>query len=392
MTGPPEPDRGPGPVPAGDGLARYSRHLLLPEVGPEGQRALGRASVLVVGAGGLGSPAALYLAAAGVGTIGIVDDDQVDLTNLQRQILHATADIGRSKAESARETIAALNPGVDVRTFRLRLDASTAPGIIPGFDVVVDGSDNFPTRYLVNDACVLHGKPNVHGSVLRFEGQATVFDPKRGGPCYRCLYPAPPPPGLVPGCAEAGVLGALPGVIGSIQALAAIKLIVGLPEPLVGKLLLFDALGMKFHELSLKRDPGCPICGDRPTIDALIDDDDFCGMKRGVAEAGRETETISVEELKRRLDRGDRPVLLDVREPFEHAASNIGGRLIPRGELANRLAELDPSDEIVVYCRTGNRSAQAAELLRRKGFTRVRNLDGGIVAWAERIDPSLPRS
>ncbi len=372
-------------------VERYSRHLLIPEIGAAGQAALKGASVLVVGAGGLGSPAAMYLAAAGVGTIGIADSDVVDLSNLQRQLLHTTADIGRPKTDSARETIAGINPHVEVQTFQTRLHSGNALEILSGFDVVLDGTDNFPTRYLLNDTCVLLGKPNVYGSVFRFEGQASVFHPKAGGPCYRCLYPVPPPPGLVPSCAEGGVLGVLPGIIGTLQAFSAINLITVQKESLIGRLLLFDGLAMKFRELTIRKNPECPLCGVNPTIRTLIDYEDFCGVAPGADNAAARKDEISVEELKTRLDRGDRLVLLDVREPQEYAICNLGGLLIPQNELPNRVHELDPSEEIVVHCKTGIRSAQAIELLKQMGFRKLRNLSGGIVAWAERIDRSMPR-
>lgn len=372
-----------------DELSRYSRHLLLPEIGLAGQKALKAASVLIIGAGGLGSPAAMYLAAAGVGRMGLVDFDVVDLTNLQRQLLHSTADVGKSKLASARETIEGINPHVEVETFQTQLRSANAMEILSGFDVIVDGTDNFPTRYLVNDACVLLGKPNVYGSVFRFEGQASVFYPKKGGPCYRCLYPAPPPPEMVPSCAVGGVLGVVPGIIGSLQALETIKLITGRGETLIGKILHIDTMGMKFFELSLKRNPECPLCGDNPTIHALIDYEDFCGTASGRDEHPQND--MTVEELKSRLDRGEEIFILDVREPQEYALCNLGGHLIPQGELPNRIRELDPSRDIVVHCRTGIRSAQASELLRQMGFKKVRNLAGGIDAWARRIDRSMPR-
>jgi adenylyltransferase/sulfurtransferase len=372
-------------------VERYSRHLLVPEIGEAGQTALKAASVLVVGAGGLGSPAAMYLAAAGVGTIGIADDDVVDLSNLQRQLLHSTADIGRPKTESARETLAGINPNVRVQTFAERLTSGNALGVLRGFDVVLDGTDNFPTRYLLNDACVILGKPNVYGSVFRFEGQVSVFAANRGGPCYRCLYPEPPPPGLVPSCAEGGVLGVLPGIIGTMQALATIQLITAQKETLIGRLLLFDGLTLNIRELTLRKDPACPVCGENPTVRSLIDYEDFCGIKKPVEGPTVRDDEISVEELKTRLDRGERPFLLDVREPREYALCNLGGVLIPQGELPGRLDELDPSKEIVVYCRTGRRSAAAVELLKKSGFKHPRNLAGGIVAWADRIDPSMPK-
>lgn len=372
-----------------DELSRYSRHLLLPEIGLAGQKALKAASVLIIGAGGLGSPAAMYLAAAGVGRMGLVDFDVVDLTNLQRQLLHSTADVGKSKLASARETIEGINPHVEVETFQTQLRSANAMEILSGFDVIVDGTDNFPTRYLVNDACVLLGKPNVYGSVFRFEGQASVFYPKKGGPCYRCLYPAPPPPEMVPSCAVGGVLGVVPGIIGSLQALETIKLITGRGETLIGKILHIDTMGMKFFELGLKRNPECPLCGDNPTIHALIDYEDFCGTASGRDEHPQND--MTVEELKSRLDRGEEIFILDVREPQEYALCNLGGHLIPQGELPNRIRELDPSRDIVVHCRTGIRSAQASELLRQMGFKKVRNLAGGIDAWARRIDRSMPR-
>ena len=324
-----------------DEIFRYSRHLLIPEVGMSGQKALKAASVLIVGAGGLGSPAAMYLAAAGVGRIGIVDFDVVDLTNLQRQLLHTTQDIGRPKAESARETIRDLNPQVDVQIFTSQITSGNALDILSRYDIILDGTDNFPTRYLINDACVLLGKPNIYGSVFRFDGQVSVFYPKGGGPCYRCLYPVPPPPGLVPSCAEGGVLGVLPGIIGSFQALETIKLIIGQGEQLIGKLLLIDALNMKFHELALKKNPECPVCGDHPTIRGLIDYEDFCGMTREGANVPGAEDDITVEELKSRIDAGENIFLLDVREPQEHAICHLESLLIPRNEIPNRVSELD---------------------------------------------------
>jgi len=369
-------------------VQRYSRHLILPEVGPEGQRRLKAGRVLCVGAGGLGSPAALYLAAAGVGTIGIIDFDAVDLSNLQRQILHGTPDVGRSKLQSAKERLNALNPTVKVESYETALTSKNALELFKQYDVILDGTDNFSTRYLVNDACVILGKPNAYGSIFRFEGQASVFATK-GGPCYRCLYPEPPPPGLVPSCAEGGVLGVLPGVIGTIQATESIKLLLGAPNPLIGRLLLYDAWGMKFRELKLRRDPECPVCGDHPTVRELIDYDQFCGIAPAPAVAVPET---SVEELKARLDRKDRVFILDVREPNEFQIARIAGStLIPLGELPKRLAEL-PSGEgapdIVVHCKMGGRSAKAVAQLLDKGFTRVQNLQGGILAWIDRIDPT----
>src|SRR5579884_213544 len=373
-----------------DEVLRYSRHLIMPEVGMEGQLKLKAARVLCIGAGGLGSPLALYLAAAGVGTIGIVDFDVVDYTNLQRQIIHSTADVGRKKLESAAEKLKAINPFLDIRPFETRLDSGNALELFRKFDMVVDGTDNFPTRYLVNDACVLTGKPNVYGSIFRFEGQASVFATKQG-PCYRCLYPEPPPPGLVPSCAEGGVLGILPGLVGIIQATEAIKLILGKGDPLIGRLLLIDALGMKFRELKLRKNPDCPACGKNPTITKLIDYEQFCGIRGEEAPAEVTTDEIQVEELKQRLDRGDDIYILDVREPHEYDICNLGGHLIPLGELPNRVNELDTSKEIVAHCRSGMRSAKAVNFLRQAGFKKVHNLAGGILAWADRVDPSMPK-
>jgi sulfur-carrier protein adenylyltransferase/sulfurtransferase len=351
---------------------RYSRHLLLPEVGEAGQRRLRGARVLCVGVGGLGSPALLYLAAAGVGTLGIVDFDVVDFSNLQRQIVHGTGDVGRSKLDSAAARLEALNPDVRVERFPSRFSAANARSLLDAFDLVVDGTDNFPARYLVNDACVLYGKPNVWGSIFRFEGQASVFAAP-AGPCYRCLHPAPPPAGLVPSCAEAGVLGVLPGVIGAIQATEAIKLILGAGEPLIGRFLVYDALRLRFRELRLPKDPDCPICGARPTITELREYEN--GDCPGFGD-------ISVAELKARIDAGAPPLILDVREPSEAAAGSLpGARLIPLADLPRRLAELDPEAEIVVHCQSGGRSARAVALLRGKGFHRAVNLSGGILAW-----------
>jgi adenylyltransferase/sulfurtransferase len=366
---------------------RYSRHLLLPEVGEEGQRRLKAARVLCIGAGGLGSPAALYLAAAGIGTIGVVDFDVVDISNLQRQIIHDAANVGRPKLESARERLEAMNPDVEVETYDTAIKASNAASILDGWDVVLDGTDNFAARYLVNDACVLLGTPNAWGSIFRFEGQAAVFAAPNG-PCYRCLHPEPPPPGLVPSCAEAGVLGVLPGIIGTIQATEAIKLVLGAGDPLIGRLLIYDALKMRFREIRLPKDPDCPVCGTHPTIRELRDYDEYCapqGSRGG-------PEEMTVRELKTRMDAGRAPVLVDVREPPEVAICAIpGGRLIPLGELPRRLDELDRSAEIVVYCKSGIRSARAVAVLREKGFARAVNLSGGILAWINEIDPSLPR-
>uniref|UniRef100_A0A7C2JWU6 Molybdopterin-synthase adenylyltransferase n=1 Tax=Schlesneria paludicola TaxID=360056 RepID=A0A7C2JWU6_9PLAN len=369
-------------------IARYSRHLIMSEVALEGQQRLKAARVLLIGAGGLGSPLGLYLAAAGVGHLGIVDDDVVDLSNLQRQVLHATQDIGRPKIESAAERLHALNPEIELTTHAVRIRSANALDLIRPYDLVIDGTDNFPTRYLVNDACVLLGKPNVYGSIFRFEGQATVFAPPQG-PCYRCLYPEPPPPGLTPSCAEGGVLGVLPGVIGCLQATEAIKLILGRGEPLIGRLLLYDALAMSFRELRIHRDPQCPVCGDHPTIRELIDYEDFCGLRNPSATASQEETTV--EELKARLDRGEDFDLLDVRNPEEWQICHIAGaRLIPLPELPARLHELDSTRELVVHCKSGQRSTRAVALLREAGFQRVRNLRGGILEWARLIDPSLP--
>jgi molybdopterin/thiamine biosynthesis adenylyltransferase/rhodanese-related sulfurtransferase/molybdopterin converting factor small subunit len=370
-------------------VLRYSRHLLLPEVGVEGQRKLKAARVLTIGAGGLGSPLSLYLAAAGVGTIGIVDFDAVDLTNLQRQIVHGTSTLGHSKLESAKARLTDLNPNVSVETHETRLTSENALDLIREYDIVVDGTDNFPTRYLVNDACVLLGKPNVYGSIFRFEGQASVFYAKEG-PCYRCLYSEPPPPGLVPSCAEGGVLGVLPGIIGSIQALETIKWIIGAGDSLVGRLVLFDALKLRFRELKLRKDPNCPICGDQPTIHELIDYQAFCGIGAEPDYSGLE---ISVEEFaSERQAKGDDLVLIDVREPHEWEISHIdGARLIPLSQLPDRLGELDGHSEIVTHCHHGARSMKALEILRGAGFGKVRSLAGGIDAWAERVEPGMAR-
>jgi molybdopterin/thiamine biosynthesis adenylyltransferase/rhodanese-related sulfurtransferase len=376
-----------------DDLSRYSRHLILPEVGVEGQRKLKAARVLCVGTGGLGSPLALYLAAAGVGTLGLVDFDVVDASNLQRQIIHSTADIGRKKLDSAEEKLKALNPALNVVKHDTLLSSANALDILKDYDVIADGTDNFPTRYLVNDACVLLGKPNAYGSIFRFEGQASVFATK-DGPCYRCLYPQPPPPGLVPSCAEGGVLGILPGLIGVIQATEAIKLILGIGEPLIGRLLLVDALKLRFRELKLRKNPECPVCGAHPTVTKLIDYEQFCGIrpetkkeqavKNGIPQ-------LSVRELKRRMDADENLFILDVREPFEYQIANIGGKLIPQGEVPQRLAEIDRDREIVVQCKSGGRSQRIAEFLKQSGFPSVVNLAGGILAWSDQIDPSVPK-
>ena len=378
-------------------LSRYARHLILPEVGAEGQQKLKAARVLCVGAGGLGSPLALYLAAAGVGTLGLVDFDVVDASNLQRQILHTTSDVGRKKLDSAEEKLAALNPAVHVVKHETMLSSANALDILKDYDIVADGTDNFPTRYLVNDACVLLGKLNVYGSVFRFEGQASVFA-TREGPCYRCLYPEPPPPGMVPSCAEGGVLGILPGLIGIIQATEVIKLVLGKGEPLVGRLLLVDALSMRFRELKLKKNPECPVCGAHPTVTALIDYQQFCGVKPEVnPEIGQETNLkngipqITVQELKQRRDAGEDLFVLDVREPYEYQIANIGGTLIPQNEVPQRLPEIDRNREIVVQCRSGGRSQRVAEFLAQQGYPNVKNLAGGILAWADAIDPTITK-
>jgi adenylyltransferase/sulfurtransferase len=374
-------------------IQRYSRHLILPEVGIDGQRRLKAGRVLCVGAGGLGSPAALYLAAAGVGTIGVVDFDNVDESNLQRQILHGTPDVGRSKLKSAQERLNALNPEVRVETYETRLTSANAFDLFRDYDVILDGTDNFATRYLVNDACVLLRKPNAYGSIFRFEGQASVFATV-GGPCYRCLYPEPPPPGLVPSCAEGGVLGVLPGVVGTIQATEAIKLILGAGTTLVGRLLLYDAWTMRFRELKLRRDASCPVCGDHPTIKQLIDYEEFCGVRPSPATAGPSVPETTVDELKARVDAETPVYLLDVREPHEFQISRIAGStLIPLGQLAGRLGEVSEGAagrEIIVHCKSGVRSAKAVALLKEHGID-ARNLKGGILAWIDRIDPTLAK-
>jgi sulfur-carrier protein adenylyltransferase/sulfurtransferase len=374
-------------------VRRYARHLILPEVGREGQEKLKAARVLVVGAGGLGSPAALYLAAAGVGTLGLVDFDVVDESNLHRQILFGAGDVGSSKLETAARRLAEINPHVAIRTFEERLTSSNALEILRGFDVVADGTDNFPTRYLVNDACVLLGKPNVYASIFRFEGQASVFWAAKG-PCYRCLYAEPPPPGLVPSCAEGGVLGVLPGLLGLMQAAETVKLVLGIGEPLVGRLVLVDALAMRFRELTIRKDPECAVCGARPTVTELIDYESFCGTGPLVSSRDMHDHApeVSVEELKAMRDRGANVVLVDVREPREWSISDLPGSVkIPLGTLAESLAKLSKDDEIVVYCRTGGRSGNAVQFLVQKGYEKAKNLAGGINKWAERIDPSLPR-
>ncbi|HTR48409.1 MAG TPA: molybdopterin-synthase adenylyltransferase MoeB [Verrucomicrobiae bacterium] len=372
-------------------VLRYSRHLIMPEVGMEGQLKLKQARVLCIGTGGLGAPLGLYLAAAGVGQIGLVDFDVVDFTNLQRQVLFGTSDVGRPKITAAADRLRNLNPEIRIDAIEERLSSENALELFRDYDIIVDGTDNFPTRYLVNDACVLLGKPNVYGSIFRFEGQITVFG-YPDGPCYRCLYPEPPPPGLVPSCAEGGVLGVLPGIVGTIQAAETLKLIIGKGQPLVGRLLLFDALGMKFRELKLRKNPDCPVCGENRTLTKLIDYAEFCGIR---GEEAPSTVTnipeITARELKARLDRGDDIYVLDVREPHEYQICNIHGHLIPLGELPQRVHELDSSREIVAHCKSGKRSAQAVEFLQKAGFRKISNLKGGILAWSDEVDPSVPK-
>jgi len=388
-------------------IARYSRHLILPEVGMEGQQKLKAAKVLCIGTGGLGAPLAMYLAAAGVGTIGLVDFDTVDASNLQRQIIHSTATVGKLKVDSAEIMLKGLNPFLNVVKHNTMLTSANALEILKDYDVIADGTDNFQTRYLVNDACVLLNKPNAYGSIFRFEGQASVFGTKEG-PCYRCLYPEPPPPGLVPSCAEGGVLGILPGLVGVIQATETIKLILGIGEPLIGRLLLVDALGMSFRTLKLRKNPECPVCGPNPTVTELIDYDQFCGVappsKVGPLEVARDKAVgdhpvvdgvpqITVEELKRKLDAKEEIFVLDVREPHEYPIANLGAPLIPVGSIEGRIGELvaQKNSEVIVHCRSGARSQKAALILKQAGFTNVSNLAGGILAWADKIDPSMPK-
>ncbi|HYO63275.1 MAG TPA: molybdopterin-synthase adenylyltransferase MoeB [Pyrinomonadaceae bacterium] len=383
------------PALSNEEVARYSRHLIMPEVGMEGQRKLKAARVLMIGTGGLGAPLGMYLAAAGVGTLGVVDFDVVDSSNLQRQIVHGTKDVGRPKIESARDRLSDINPHVRVETYELRLTSENALELFRDYDVVVDGTDNFPTRYLVNDACVLTGKPNVYGSIFRFEGQASVFWAARGA-CYRCLYPEPPPPGLVPSCAEGGVLGVLPGIVGTIQANETIKLILGGGEPLINRLLLFDAWKMRFRELKLRKDPDCPVCGANPTVRGLIDYEAFCGLRPAATTTEEEKpkmEEMTATELKERLERGDDLQVIDVREPNEYDIARMpGAKLIPLGQVVNRMSELDPARETVVHCKGGARSARAIEALQQAGFQgRLVNLKGGITAWSNDVDPSVPK-
>jgi molybdopterin/thiamine biosynthesis adenylyltransferase/rhodanese-related sulfurtransferase len=371
-----------------DELVRYSRHLLLDEFGMAGQEKLKAARVLCVGAGGLGSPAALYLAAAGVGTIGLVDFDVVDVTNLQRQVLYATSDVGRPKLEAAADRLRGMNPHVAIEAHAVTLSAANALELIAAYDVILDGTDNFTARYLVNDACVLAQRPNAYGSIFRFEGQASVFAAP-GGPCYRCLHPEPPPPGLVPSCAEAGVLGVLPGIIGMIQATEAIKLLTGIGEPLIGRFVIYDALRMRFRELKLRRDPQCAICGDHPTIRALQEYEGYCTPAAPAGTGHGTAMDITVTELKARMDRGDAPRLIDIREPHEHAICTIpGAELIPAAQFIQRLGEFDPAAEIVVHCKSGGRSGRAVDMMKARGFTNARNLTGGVLAWIDQVDPT----
>jgi sulfur-carrier protein adenylyltransferase/sulfurtransferase len=372
-------------------VARYSRHLILPEVGVDGQLKLKQARVIMIGAGGLGAPVGLYLAAAGVGHIGVVDFDVVDASNLQRQVIHGTHDLGRKKLDSAADRMRDINPNVHIDKFDTGLTSENALEILKDYDIVIDGTDNFPTRYLVNDACVLLKKPNVYGSIFRFEGQATVFA-YEDGPCYRCLYPEPPPPGLVPSCAEGGVLGILPGLIGVIQATEAVKIILGAGETLKNRLLLYDALHMRFRELRLRRELNCPVCGKHPTVTKLIDYQEFCGLRPPGAQATSTDGVIDALELKEKLDRGDNFTLIDVREPHEYQIARIpGAKLIPLGELSKHLSELDPKAEIVAHCKTGGRSQKAVDLLKQNGFKNVRNMTGGITAWSDKVDPTVPK-
>jgi adenylyltransferase/sulfurtransferase len=372
-------------------ILRYSRHLIMPEVGMEGQLKLKAAKVLLIGTGGLGAPLGLYLTAAGVGNIGLVDFDVVDFTNLQRQVTFGTGDVGRPKTEAARARLSNLNPDVNITTYETRLTSENALALFKDYDVIVDGTDNFPTRYLVNDACLLLGKPNIYGSIFRFEGQVTVFG-MPDGPCYRCLYPEPPPPGLVPSCAEGGVLGVLPGIVGSLQALEAIKLILGRGDLLSGRLVLFDALALKFRELKLRKNSDCPMCGVHPKIQQLIDYNEFCGIRgEEEPEGDLHVPEMTARELKQRLEQGDDLFILDVREPHEYQICNLKGHLIPLGELPRRVHELDSSHEIVAHCRSGKRSAQAVDFLRKAGFRKIYNLRGGILSWSTEVDPTVAR-
>jgi adenylyltransferase/sulfurtransferase len=372
-------------------VERYSRHMIIPEVGASGQKKIKRSKILLIGAGGLGSPLALYLSAAGVGQLGIVDFDVVDFSNLQRQVIHPTKNVGRLKIDSAKEGIERINPNVTVKTYKTRLSSENALEIFKEYDVIIDGTDNFPTRYLVNDACVFLGKPNVYGSIFRFDGQASVFDSTKG-PCYRCLYPSPPPPGMVPSCAEGGVLGILPGIIGLIQAIEAIKLVLQSGDSLIGRLLLFNALEMKFRELKLKKDPNCILCGSNPTVTSLVDYNHFCGIDSSEKKGEFEMEEITVTDLKEKMDRNDSFILVDVREPHEYEICNIAGsKLIPLGSLQSRLSELDKKKEIIMHCKGGMRSAKGVAILKNSGFSNVKNLKGGILAWAEEVNTDMPK-
>jgi adenylyltransferase/sulfurtransferase len=376
-----------------DEIRRYSRHLILPEVGLAGQKKICSTSVLCIGAGGLGSPIAMYLSAAGIGKLGLVDFDAVDFSNLQRQIIHGTEDVGRPKSESARDTIKRINPNVDVVLHNARLTSENAIEILQGYDIVVDGTDNFPTRYLTNDACVLLRKPNIYGSIFRFEGQASVFAPHLGGPCYRCLYPEPPPPGMVPSCAEGGVLGVLPGIIGCIQTTEILKLALGKGSSLIGRLLLFNALDMKFRELKLRRDPQCPLCGEHPSITQLIDYEQFCGIPAEPATPAANPDEVTVHDLKRALDDPKLGIqVLDVREPDEYQIAHIDGvPQIPLSVLSTRFTELDPNAQLYLHCKSGVRSMKALRFLKEQGFKYVKSVKGGITAWADEIDPNVPK-
>jgi molybdopterin/thiamine biosynthesis adenylyltransferase/rhodanese-related sulfurtransferase len=376
-----------------DEIRRYSRHLILPEVGLAGQKKIKATKVLCIGAGGLGSPIAMYLAAAGIGKIGIVDFDTVDFSNLQRQIIHGTSDVGRPKAESAKETIAGINPNVEVVIHNTRISSENALDLVGQYDIVVDGTDNFPTRYLTNDACVLLKKPNVYGSIFRFEGQASVFAPHLGGPCYRCLYPEPPPPGMVPSCAEGGVLGVLPGIVGCIQTTEILKLALGKGNSLIGRLVLFNALDMKFRELKLRRDPACPICGDNPTIKELIDYEMFCGILPEPLNPSQNPDEVTVHDLKKALDDPKLGIkVIDVREPDEQQIARIGGvPLLPLSLLPQRFTELDANTQIYIHCKSGMRSMKALVFLREQGFKHVKSVKGGIGAWSDEIDHSVPK-
>jgi sulfur-carrier protein adenylyltransferase/sulfurtransferase len=375
-------------------ILRYSRHIIMPEVGIDGQEKIKKASILLIGCGGLGSPLSMYLAAAGVGRLGLVDFDLTDFTNLQRQVAFSTSDVGRPKVDATKDRINQINPNVEVTTYRTKLTAENVLDIFKDYDIIIDGTDNFPTRYLVNDACVFLNKPNIYGSIFRFEGQATVFWAAKG-PCYRCLYPEPPPPGMVPSCAEGGVLGILPGTIGLIQATEALKMILGKGELLTGRLLLYNAMDMKFREVKLQKDPECPVCSVNPSITKLIDYEQFCGIGLGQEEATMDTNGIpemTVQELKAKIDRKEKYTLIDVREPHEYQICKIpGSRLIPLGEIALRASEIDTADEVILQCRSGGRSAKALQTLQTMGFKRLKNLRGGILAWSKEIDPSVPQ-